>query len=72
MANTLEPWSAERAREIVKSYRRLDGAALPILHAFQQAFGLSDDALQPYGVTNIDMPVTSAKVRSMKKSTTAG
>ena len=39
MANTLEPWSAERAREIVKSYRRLDGAALPILHALQDAFG---------------------------------
>ena len=39
MATTTEPWSADRALEIINAHRRMDGAALPILHAFQQAFG---------------------------------
>ena len=39
MGNALEPWSAVRAQEIIGTHRHLDGAALPILHAMQEAFG---------------------------------
>jgi formate dehydrogenase subunit gamma len=34
-----EPWSAERTAEIISAHAGLDGAALPILHALQDAFG---------------------------------
>lgn len=34
-----EPWSAERASEIIASHTNLEGAALPILHELQAAFG---------------------------------
>jgi formate dehydrogenase subunit gamma len=34
-----EPWSADRAREIIETHRHLDGPAIPILHALQEAFG---------------------------------
>jgi formate dehydrogenase subunit gamma len=39
-----EPWSAERAREIIALYRHLKGAALPILHALQETFGCVPEA----------------------------
>ena len=34
-----EPWNAERAAEIIADKAGLEGAALPILHALQHAFG---------------------------------
>jgi len=34
-----EPWSTERADEIIGEGAQLDGALLPILHALQAAFG---------------------------------
>ncbi len=36
---TFEPWNKERADAIIAEYRGLEGAALPILHALQAAFG---------------------------------
>lgn len=32
-------WSEERAAQIIDAHRTLDGAALPMLHALQTAFG---------------------------------
>lgn len=34
-----EPWSTERAAEIIRARAHLDGAILPILHALQEVFG---------------------------------
>ena len=34
-----EPWSAERASVIIAAHKDRDGAALPIFHALQHAFG---------------------------------
>ncbi len=34
-----ERWSEERAREIIAQHSQQNGAALPILHALQEAFG---------------------------------
>lgn len=34
-----EPWSAERAQTIIAAHSGRDGAALPIFHALQHAFG---------------------------------
>ena len=34
-----EPWSVERAQEIITAHRHDDGPALPILHALQETFG---------------------------------
>lgn len=36
---SFEPWRAERAEEIIAGRLGADGAALPILHALQAAFG---------------------------------
>jgi formate dehydrogenase subunit gamma len=36
---TFEPWNKDRADAIIAAYRGLEGAALPILHALQAAFG---------------------------------
>jgi formate dehydrogenase subunit gamma len=33
------PWSEQRAAEVIAAHVHLDGAALPILHALQEAFG---------------------------------
>ncbi len=33
------PWDANRAREIIDAHLGLEGPALPILHALQEAFG---------------------------------
>lgn len=42
-----EPWSLERAQEIIAAHRQDDGPALPILHALQDAFGfVPQDAVQ--------------------------
>jgi formate dehydrogenase subunit gamma len=41
-----EPWSPDRAAQIIAEHRDLDGPLLPILHAFQRTFGcVSDDAV---------------------------
>jgi formate dehydrogenase subunit gamma len=36
---TYEPWNKDRANAIITGNRGLEGAALPILHALQAAFG---------------------------------
>ena len=42
----LEPWNPERGRKIIAAHTALDGAALPILHALQGAFGyIPEDAI---------------------------
>ncbi|HXW72077.1 MAG TPA: formate dehydrogenase subunit gamma [Methylocella sp.] len=33
------PWSADRAREIVKEFVELEGPMMPLLHALQEEFG---------------------------------
>jgi formate dehydrogenase subunit gamma len=42
-----EPWSAERARDIILQYQKQDGAMLPILHALQDAFGCVPEPAEP-------------------------
>jgi formate dehydrogenase subunit gamma len=42
-----EPWSDERASEIIAKYRHLPGATLPILHALQETFGCVPKAAVP-------------------------
>ncbi|MBA7691279.1 NADP-reducing hydrogenase subunit HndA [subsurface metagenome] len=39
MAHPHEPWSAERAAEIIAGHKATEGATLVILHALQEAFG---------------------------------
>lgn len=34
-----EPWNEQRAADIIAGHRSLEGPALPILHALQEAFG---------------------------------
>jgi formate dehydrogenase subunit gamma len=41
------PWDAVEARRIMETYRGLDGALLPILHALQDHFGYVDDTAVP-------------------------
>ena len=40
-------WDADRARTIIAELQGLPGAALPILHALQEAFGYVPDAAVP-------------------------
>jgi formate dehydrogenase subunit gamma len=40
-------WERERAQEIIEAHIHLDGAALPILHALQEAFGYVDREAVP-------------------------
>ncbi len=41
-----ETWNKERAEEIIAAHVAMDGAALPILHALQEAFGfVPEDAI---------------------------
>ncbi len=40
-------WDAAEARQIMETYRGLDGALMPILHALQERFGYVDDAAVP-------------------------
>jgi formate dehydrogenase subunit gamma len=42
-----EPWSAERAQTIIAAHSGREGAALPILHALQHAFGCIPEAAIP-------------------------
>jgi formate dehydrogenase subunit gamma len=42
-----EPWSADRASEIIAQHRHLPGATLPILHALQETFGCVPAAAVP-------------------------
>lgn len=42
-----EPWTPERASEIIARYRHMEGATLPILHALQETFGCVPEAAVP-------------------------
>lgn len=42
-----EPWTVERARQIVAEHAHRPGATLPILHALQHAFGYVDREAVP-------------------------
>ncbi|HWL04619.1 MAG TPA: formate dehydrogenase subunit gamma [Xanthobacteraceae bacterium] len=42
-----EPWSADRAREIISGHHGREGATLPILHEMQEAFGHVPEAAVP-------------------------
>lgn len=42
-----EPWSEQRAQDIIAELKALDGATLPILHALQEAFGHVPEAAIP-------------------------
>ncbi len=42
-----EPWTPERASEIIARHRHLEGATLPILHALQETFGCVPDEAVP-------------------------
>lgn len=42
-----EPWSAERASAIIREFRNVAGATLPILHEIQHVFGFVPDAAIP-------------------------
>jgi formate dehydrogenase subunit gamma len=44
---TYDPWSAERAAQIIAEHKDLEGPLLPILHALQEAFGYIDQAAEP-------------------------
>jgi formate dehydrogenase subunit gamma len=46
MAN-YEPWSEDRARDVIAGHARIEGAALPVLHALQEAFGCVPVAAEP-------------------------
>lgn len=40
------PWNRDRAQSIIDEHKHLDGAALPVLHALQHAFGyIAEEAL---------------------------
>ena len=41
------PWDRERAAEIIARHAHLEGAALPMLHAIQDAFGYVPDEAIP-------------------------
>lgn len=45
--NSVRPWSAEEAFEIVCAHADQEGALLPVLHALQHAFGHVPDAAVP-------------------------
>ena len=42
-----ELWDVERASTIIAAHKDQDGAALPILHALQHAFGCIPEAAIP-------------------------
>ena len=42
-----EPWSAERAAEVIARHRDAPGALLPLLHALQEVFGCIPEAAVP-------------------------
>ena len=47
LSSTREPWAPSRALSIIAKHAGLQGAALPILHALQEAFGYIDDGVVP-------------------------
>lgn len=47
MTNQVVKWDAAAAREIIAAHAHLDGAALPLLHAVQEAFGYVPEAALP-------------------------
>ena len=42
-----EPWTPERASEIIARHLHMEGAALPILHGLQETFGCVPEAAIP-------------------------
>jgi formate dehydrogenase subunit gamma len=42
-----EPWNADRARDIIAGLASTEGAALPVLHALQAAFGCVPLEVEP-------------------------
>jgi len=44
---TYEPWSSERAADIIRQHADRPGATLPILHALQAAFGYVPEQVVP-------------------------
>jgi formate dehydrogenase subunit gamma len=50
-----EPWSEERATEIILDHVRCEGAALPIFHALQAAFGFIPQAAVPLVATALNL-----------------
>jgi len=42
-----EPWSTERAAQVIQQHKHLDGAAMPILHALQETFGFVPEPAVP-------------------------
>lgn len=42
-----EPWSAERAAQIIADHQHMAGATMPILHAIQEAFGFVPEPVVP-------------------------
>jgi formate dehydrogenase subunit gamma len=46
MAN-YEPWSEDRARDVIADHANIEGAGLPVLHALQDVFGCVPIAAEP-------------------------
>ncbi len=46
-ASGYEPWSAERAAQIIADHQHLAGATMPILHAVQEVFGFVPEPVVP-------------------------
>jgi formate dehydrogenase subunit gamma len=42
-----ERWNEERAKALIAEHGAIEGPLLPILHAFQEAFGYIDEAAEP-------------------------
>lgn len=51
----LEVWSEQRGGEIIDAHAHLEGAALPILHALQKAFGYVPRAALPMVATALNI-----------------
>src|SRR5215471_14805682 len=47
MAPVYEPWSADRAADIIAEHKAIEGATLVILHALQEAFGYVPESAIP-------------------------
>ena len=47
MVPVYEPWSAERAAEIIAEHKAIEGATLVILHALQEEFGFVPEPAIP-------------------------
>jgi len=58
-----QPWSAERAAQIIKEHQGLEGPLLPILQALQDEFGYVDEAAEP--VIAEELNITRAEVHGV-------